>query len=1118
MVYDDTTTEYFDEPRRIVIAVLDYIYCINLTQPDRNILDRRYAVMRLINVETFKLEEFHEASPPYAILSHTWGADSEEVFFRDIQEGKFEKDGTLPIKFEGSCKLAKEDGYRYIWIDTCCIDKTNSVELTEAINSMFRWYMEASICYSYLSDVPVNDNPRDPRSKFFSSRWFERGWTLQELLAPPKLRFYNSEWRYLGSKGEMCTMIEKITGVPSPFLLGIADLQAASVAQRMSWAARRVTKRKEDIAYSLLGIFGVTMPMIYGEGGERAFRRLQEQIMKDIRDDSILAWGLNLEKSKPENSSEVISWGILAAAPSDFANCRQIVRREQFNRNSFDMIGGSLRLRLSIITTSPSEIIGLLGCGPENDTNQVVGIPLAKTTREPSDEYIRPQGCYPILLPNTASNVSIKLIQIRNEQQSVASATTNRRYWFHVQESFETNLELIDVWPRSHWHKERALIEMATLLDDHVTQQTLTRFRQKDEGSHDFVILLELKAQNPQAQAQCHVMISSRDTSLEDMARKLSTISQRAFGKQIASNGIINLQVTLEPVKTQPMFIIKPTTTSSVPEITIDMTSELRQLDLRLEIEIITVAEDKITREENKLSQTVEGTSTILDKLKKEVEVVEEEQRKLNEKRRFLIKEVEDNTQEMDQLNIKLNKIKQGRENISKRRLETQRCLHELLDNDIIAKGASGNGQDSDAEGHTALSWAAANGHEFVVRQLLENRADIELMSKTGYTPLIWAVMNGHEDVVRLLLDNGADINSTDDRNWTALTFAAANGHEALVRLFLAKGVNIELMDIHGRTPLSLTAASGNEAMVRLLLDKGADIESKDKEGRTPLSWATTNGHEAVVRLLLYKSAGIELKNQDMLTLVTLAATNRHEAVLRLLIAKNNNIEAKNEEGLTLLSWAAKNGYEVMVRLLLEISAEIESEDNKGRTPLGLAAAKGYEVVVRLLLDNGAAINSKDNQNLAPLHQAIQHGHEAVLRLLLKHGANVNSNGNHNLTPLHQAVWYEHEAVARLLLEQGADINSLDDTNWTALTLAAIKGHEALVRLFLAKGAIIEPKDISGRTPLSYAAQYGYKGVARMLLDAGADATSKDTQDQTPLSLAAANRHDIVVKMLESSQ
>jgi hypothetical protein len=353
--------------------------------------DQRDLAMRLINVETFKLEEFFsEVVPPYAILSHTWGDDEEEVTFRDIGRGNIEKAGNRPIKFEGCCKQAKKDGLKYVWIDTCCIDKTNSVELSEAINSMFQWYRKASICYAYLSDVPTRDYPRDPGSKFFSSRWFQRGWTLQELLAPKQLRFYNLAWTFLGTKSEMSVMIQKITGIPRPFLLGWAGLHEASVAQRMSWAAKRVTKRKEDIAYCLLGIFGIVMPMIYGEG-DQAFSRLQQEIMKDTRDDSILAWGLNLAESLPSKSTDVVSGGVLATAPSDFENCGHIVSREQYTTpvNIFDISGGRLRAHLSLYTTSAGEIYGLLNCGPEQNIEQVVGIPLNNAVSGgPSDEYI----------------------------------------------------------------------------------------------------------------------------------------------------------------------------------------------------------------------------------------------------------------------------------------------------------------------------------------------------------------------------------------------------------------------------------------------------------------------------------------------------------------------------------------------------------------------------------------------------------------------------------------------------------------------------------------------------------------------------------------------------------
>ncbi|KAH8598522.1 heterokaryon incompatibility protein-domain-containing protein [Bisporella sp. PMI_857] len=261
--------------------------------------------MRLINVKTFKPEKFLDNNlPPYAILSHTW-KDGEELTLRDIEEGKTDKPGIGSIKLQRSCKQAEKDGLGYIWIDTCCIDKTDSVELGEAINSMFRWYKKADRCYAYLLDVTSDENPRNLRSEFRKSRWFKRGWTLQELLAPQKLQFYSSDWRCLGTKGEMCNIIEAITGISRQFLLRIEQLHKASVAQRMSWAAQRETTRGEDIAYCLLGIFGVSLPMIYVEGSEQAFFRLQEQIMRTTRDDSILAWGLSLTDPISSDAAEV---------------------------------------------------------------------------------------------------------------------------------------------------------------------------------------------------------------------------------------------------------------------------------------------------------------------------------------------------------------------------------------------------------------------------------------------------------------------------------------------------------------------------------------------------------------------------------------------------------------------------------------------------------------------------------------------------------------------------------------------------------------------------------------------------------------------------------------------
>ncbi|KAI0414361.1 hypothetical protein F5X98DRAFT_349372 [Xylaria grammica] len=224
--------------------------------------------------------------PAYTILSHTWGSDEQEVSFADMTAGRGkDKDGYRKIEF---CRNQTQlDGFQYFWIDTCCIDKTNNNEFSEAINSMFRWYQRAAKCYVYLADVgeatatthQENSGPEFER-KFRDSKWFTRGWTLQELLAPFSVEFFGSHGQRLGSKQSLRGLIHEITGIEMKSLQG-EPLSNFTVEQRMGWTKGRKTTRPEDKAYSLLGIFGAHMPLIYGEGEENAFERLRREIRRN---------------------------------------------------------------------------------------------------------------------------------------------------------------------------------------------------------------------------------------------------------------------------------------------------------------------------------------------------------------------------------------------------------------------------------------------------------------------------------------------------------------------------------------------------------------------------------------------------------------------------------------------------------------------------------------------------------------------------------------------------------------------------------------------------------------------------------------------------------------------
>lgn len=235
----------------------------------------------------YSLTEFvGDAIPRYAILSHTWGPDHEEVTLADLgKDAGTTKAGYRKLQF--CADQAAKDGLRYFWVDTCCIDKTSSAELTEAINSMFAWYRDAARCYVYLSDVSTSSLASSlisstPAQKhwdraFQQSRWFTRGWTLQELVAPVSVEFFSTEGERLGNKYSLVQELHGITGISVEALQG-SPLDQLSVDERMSWVGQRETKREEDSAYSLLGIFDVHMPLIYGEGRRKAFARLHNEI------------------------------------------------------------------------------------------------------------------------------------------------------------------------------------------------------------------------------------------------------------------------------------------------------------------------------------------------------------------------------------------------------------------------------------------------------------------------------------------------------------------------------------------------------------------------------------------------------------------------------------------------------------------------------------------------------------------------------------------------------------------------------------------------------------------------------------------------------------------------
>lgn len=437
--------------------------------------------MRLLNASTHQLSEFYdEGKPPYAILSHCWGSD--EVLFQDLgSEKRFQKLGFAKITY--TCQQARRHKLEWVWIDTCCIDKSSSAELSEAINSMFNWYSEAAVCYAYLPDVrhldrsPNEESPTDGSSSegsFAASLWFTRGWTLQELVAPTEVKFYGEAWKPLTTRSAAAEQIAGITGVDARVLTQHLSLNRFSVAHRMSWAVGRNTTRIEDKSYSLLGIFGVNMPLIYGEG-KRAFRRLQEEVMKVTADLSILAWSHPLAACFGRHP--------LTLRVEDFIGCKSLVQADKFTRTGGTIVtNDALRISAPVVEvvdvrTSRTKLAVILNCRYENDITTVIGLKVSRTV--PAVEGASDQetmhcrvGWSPIDTENRLVKVDVLHARTSRLRSLMIGTDLKPRLdtielqrslaylWVRFQEPHKA-WRTVDFWPHNYWDPAKRTFDLA---------------------------------------------------------------------------------------------------------------------------------------------------------------------------------------------------------------------------------------------------------------------------------------------------------------------------------------------------------------------------------------------------------------------------------------------------------------------------------------------------------------------------------------------------------------------------------------------------------------------------------------------------------------------------------
>ena len=827
--------------------------------------------MRLLHAKERVLREFPSDSiPRYAILSHTWG--EQEISLQDIKAGNAEElRGYEKVKM--TCFFALERGFEYVWIDTCCIDKTSSAELSEALNSMYRWYQEAEVCYAYLADVSlshVNAGTDVANREFQDSKWFTRGWTLQELLAPEKLIFLNKEWHEIGTKSGLHPTISQITRVPGAFLLG-EDLNHASIAQRMSWASARRTTRKEDLAYSLMGIFGIYMPMLYGEG-ERAFIRLQEEIMKISDDHSIFAW-----KSTEDDSGRV---AILATSPAAFAESSSIIPTNPAfaMRSPAILTSRGIYLSLQLASHTKEDKRAILQCTEKGKENKRFTIYL-KDTLLNNEDFVRVKSTELELIDVGSSDLSKyhstnlyvrQWLPIHNQrrgntstcevklgdmaEEDVASYITNHNSYCELA-SGQITMDILDI-PDGIFGRLFVMCQ-----DGNFFQVVLKKYK----GS----VFAEIATTISSSTNKGH----SAPSRAESQQNQDHVLEKLGDGQTI--HIAIEEQIHLRQGRKRPMEVVK-----------ISYSNKIGQMWL----EHMIIWGNKI------------GKEFLWCAVDREFQI--------------LVKQILDENKDDDRQTILSRAAKGGQE----------RLVKELLEKGV-------NASTRDKEGWTPLSYAAEAGNQSVVDLLLSQISLTEQKGESRSWNLLLRSALRLLSTKSTRLESRGGFESEDGNGWMPLSLAAQNGHEAVVKLLLEKGAAIDSKDNSGRTPLARAAENGHEAVVKLLLEKGAAIDSGGS-GTTPLVWAAKNGHEAVVKLLLEKGAAIDSKNNSGRTSLSFAAQNGHEAIVKLLLEKGAAIDSKDNWGRTPLVWAVRNRHEAIVKLLREKEAVIKSNDNRWKKGL----------------------------------------------------------------------------------------------------------------------------------------------------------------------------------------
>ncbi len=1003
--------------------------------------------MRLLRVEpnaNFSLivDRFVPSDvPPYAILSHRWEPGNQEVTYRDLLNGL--KDGKSGFRKLQFCRdQAEKDGFEYFWVDSCCIDKSSSAEISESVNSMYKWYKGAQKCYVYLTDVskPLRTSEVE-QSTFQASKWFTRGWTLQELLAPRVVEFFSHEGHYLGDRLSLEKQINAATKI-SPRALRGEDLFKFSVEEKKSWSESRITTIEEDRAYALLGIFDVNMPLIYGEGYDRAFIRLQDEIDLHYSSPRIFGYGKC-------TAYIMISLSLLSCAArwtQEQRKCLQLLGSSGYQDSKEripDRLEGTCQwflqdLRFQTWRDGPSSTLCLTadeGCGKSVIAKSLIDFVFPKAMscsfffRNDAQNNANTAVCafiHQLFLqkPSLIRHAMPEFLVIRSQ----LSLSFNK-LWNIFSSSILDLDEIICVIDGVEACEKQSANLLLKAFDSLIEKQ-------RTSGTRHPIIRLFSTSRGTRAVTEyhpCFITLTDENTpglagdilqyikwrlALLDFGwyHRMTEIEKEILAKEVLSISRINYFSWTSVLDT-----IRGECYNSKRVIFLATENEcttLIKLFLQINILIDWAATDK-----NGLSvlhiASKKGHASMVQML------------------------IEHGTMDID--------AKDGHNQTP--------VFHAALHghHDVVELLLKGNAdvELTDLGGRTPLLVASGNGHESVVRLILENETvNINNTNAKGYTPLLLACKNGHESTVKLLLQAGkADTNARDNRmKRTPLLWAVERGHESIVGMLLRyTSINTNLEDQDGMAPLALAAKLGNPVITKLLLDsKKVDTRRTSREGRTPLSWASENDHLEVVNLLLDAGPKYSWHSSSYWD----ASANPSVAVLGSLLGYRGYLHQP-------LWLAAENGNEAIVKRLVAFGANFNANSVLG-TPLYIAAKNGHTAIVHFL------VQSKANVDLRPLND---YSTNRSLQLL--------TSEEEGWTRKQQLLLVSRLPVEMLLLAKTHSIQY--DRTGPALSAACEKGHEEIVKILLNANADVKISGPKKVQPLFLAQKYGHQSIAKLL-------------------------------------